>query len=177
MQQTFLRDRSAAADGSAIAWLDARYALKVALVYQDATTLLWARQVRDRMAEEAGQGHIHCTEWQVSNLKERKAFSEGVAALAQADAIVVSLHEAERLPATFYLWVNVWLQQRAGLHGVLVALIVPPEGPNSGANETRRYLYAVASQGRLELLTQDYEQLGAPIPDLREDILRWAKAA
>jgi hypothetical protein len=101
-----------------------------------------------------------------------------VAALAQADVIVVSLYEVERLPATFYLWVNVWLQQRSGLPGALVALVAPSEASNPGAkNETRRYLAAVASQGRLEFLIQEYNQSGGPIRDLRDDVMRWAKAA
>jgi hypothetical protein len=152
MQLTSLRDRNGVAERPAIDLSNGRRALNLALVYQDTLTRQWAGQVRDRMAQAVGQEQLRCTEWQVSNLKERGPFSKGVAALAQADAIVVSLREAERLLSTFYLWVNVWLQERAGRPGVLVALMLPPEEPNSGANETRRYLYAVASQGHLDFL-------------------------
>jgi hypothetical protein len=122
------------------------------------------------MAQAVGQVQLRCTEWQVNDLKERGAFSKGVAALAQADAIVVSLHEAERLPSTFYLWVNVWLQERSGRPGVLVALMVPPEEPNSAANETRKYLYAVASQGHLDFLIRKRNQPGETISDVEENI-------
>ncbi|MGD0259197.1 MAG: hypothetical protein ABSD29_05155 [Verrucomicrobiota bacterium] len=178
MQQTFLKGRNDAADGTAIAWMNARYALNVALVYQDALTRQWAGQVRDRMAQVVGQEAIHCTEWKIGDLTKPKVYWEGVAALGQADAIVVSLYEADRLPAAFYLWVNLWLQERSGRPGALVALVVPPEELNSGAkNETRRYLSAVASQGRLEFLIQECNLPSEPIRDLREDIMRWAKAA
>jgi hypothetical protein len=91
---------------------------------------------------------------------------------------VISLYEAERLPAIFYLWVNLWLQQRAGLPGALVALVVPLEASSPAAkNETRRYLATIASEGRLEFLMPQCNQPGEPLFDLKEDILRWAKAA
>jgi hypothetical protein len=101
-----------------------------------------------------------------------------VAALARADAIVIALHEADRLPGAFYLWVNLWLQERSGLPGALVALVVSPEESNPAAkNETRSYLAAVASQGRLEFFLQECNQPGESIPDVREDVTRWAEAA
>ena len=150
MQQTLLRDRSAAADGSAIAWLDARYALKVALVYQDATTLLWARQVRDRMAEEAGQGHIHCTEWQVSNLKERKTFSEGVAALAQADAIAKDMM-AEMLLAEIRKFMGLTQEELAGALGVTQPSLSKLENQDDMQVSTLRRLIE-ALGGELEMI-------------------------
>jgi hypothetical protein len=166
------------ADGTAIALMDGGYALNVALVYQDALTRQWAGRVRDRMAEVVGEAAIRCTEWKISDLRERRAFSEGAAVLARADVIVVSLYAAERLPAIFYLWVNLWLQQRSGLPGALVALVLSPEESNPAAtNETRRYLAAVASQDCLEFFLQECNQPGESIPDLREDIMRWAEAA
>jgi hypothetical protein len=177
-RQTSRDGRNATANGPAIARLNTGYALKVALVYQDALTQQWAGQVRDHMAGVVGQAAIHCTEWKISDLGERRAYLEGAAALAQADVIVVSLHETERLPAIFYLWVNLWLQQRSELPGALVALVVPLEELNPAAkNETRWYWAAVASEGRLEFFMQECKQPGEPIAELREDIMRWAKAA
>ena len=177
MQQTLLRDRNAAANRTGMARLNAGYALNVALVHQDALTSQWAGQVRDLMAEVAGPEAVHCTEWKIGDLIEPKVYWEGVAALAHADVIVVSLCEAERLPPAFYLWVNLWLQERSNLPGALVALVVRPEESNAWVNETRRYLAAVASQGRLEFFLRECDQPGELIPDLREDITHWAKAA
>jgi len=177
MPQTFLQDRNDAAARATLASPNAGDALNVALIYQDALTRQWAEQVRDRMPEVAGPKAVRCTEWRIGDLVGRRAFTEGVAALAQADIIVVSLYAAERLPAVFYLWVNVWLQERSGRPGALVALVIPPEALNSGSSETRRYLCAVASQGRLEFLLPECDQPGERIRDLGEDLVRWADAA
>ncbi len=177
MHETFLRHRNDTEYRRGNAGQDAEYALNVALVYQDELTRQWAGQLRDRMAEVVGQEAIQCTEWKIGDLKERSTFSEGVAALAKADVIVISLYEAERLPAMFYLWVNVWLQQRSGFSGAMVALVVRGDEFHPGANETQRYLYAVASQGHLEFLIQEANQPGEQIRMLRENVVHWAKAA
>jgi len=175
MQQTVIADRSVTADGMAIAGPGEGYAVNVALVYQDALTRHWAGQVRERLGEVVGKEAIQPTEWNINDLKEPRVYSEGARALARADMIVVSLYEAERLPPVFYLWVNLWLQVRSGFPGALVALVVPVEESNFGANETRRYLCAVASQGGLELLESN--QPGRPIRDLRDDSFQWRRAA
>jgi hypothetical protein len=175
MKQTILNDRNETVNRLSIACPDAEYTLNVAIVYQDAPTRQWAGRVHDRLVELVGEAAIHCTEWKISDLTEPGTYSESVAALARADVIVVSLYEAQRLPAAFYLWVNLWLQVRAGLPGALVALVAPAEGLDHGSRETRRYLCAVASQGRLDLL--EGNQPGEPIRGLREDIFQWAKAA
>ena len=114
MQQTLLKGRSDAANRTGLVRMNAGYALNVALVHHDAPTQQWAGQVRELMAAVVGPDAVHCTEWEISDLTEPKTYWEGVAALAHADVIVVSLREAERLPAVFYLWVNLWLQERCG---------------------------------------------------------------
>lgn len=178
MQQTLLAGRNAAANETRSAWMNARYALNVALVYQDALTQQWAGQARDLMAAAVGPDAVRCSEWKINDLVEPGAYWQGVAALAHADVIVVSLHEAEPLPAVFYLWVNLWLQERGGLPGALVALVVPPEESNSLAkHETRSYLSAVASQGHLELFMQECTQPGEPIQNLKANIMHWALTA
>jgi hypothetical protein len=175
MQQTLLKGRFETATGPSIASPDPEYSLDVAIVYQDAPARQWAGRVQARLAELAGEEAIHCTEWNINDLSDRRTFSEGVTALARADVIVVSVYEAQRLPPSFYLWVNLWLEVRSGRPGALVTLVVPVEGLDSGSRETRRYLCAVAGQGRLELL--ECNQPGEPIPAPLEDILQWPKAA
>ena len=178
MQQTLLKRRNNAASGTGFGGMDAGYSLNLALIYDDAPTRKWAGRVRDLMAAVVGPDAVRSTEWKISDLIAPRVYWEGVAALAHADVIVVSLHEAERLPAVFYLWVNLWLQERCGLCGALVALIAPPEEVSTLAeNETRRYLSAIAGQGRLEFFMQECKQPGEPIRVLREDIMHWALAA
>src|ERR1022692_3899591 len=175
MQQTLLKSRNDAANRRGIAQMNAGYALNVAFVHQDALTLQWAGEVREQMAAVVGPDAVRCTEWKISDLIEPSVYWEGVAALAQADVIVVSLDEAKRLPPAFYLWVNLWLQERSGLPGALVALVVPSEESGTWVNEMCRYLSAVASQGRLEFFIRECAQPGEPICGLREDIMHWAQ--
>ena len=132
-----------------MASLHSGYTLNVALVYQDALTAHRAGQVRDRIAVVAGKQGIRCTKWKIGDLRQRKVFSEGVAALTRADVIVVSLYEVEQLPATFYLWVNVWLQERAGLAGMLVALVGRASGaPVNGRQPGHSGTTGASSSGR-----------------------------
>ena len=169
MQPTILKDRNDRASEAAISSPKAGYALNVAVVYQDACTRQWAGRVRDLMAGVVGQDAIHGTEWKISDLVEPRAYWEGVAALAHADVIVVSLNAADRLPAAFYLWVNLWLQERFVRPGVLVALLNPPKDANSGAIETRRYLSAVAHQGQLQFLINERSRQGETTREVEED--------
>jgi hypothetical protein len=175
MQQTYLKGRNETANELSVRLSDKEYTLNLAMVYQDTPTRQWAGKVQDQLAELVGGETIHCTEWKIDDLNNPGIYSKGVAALARADVIVVSIYEARRLPSAFYLWVNLWLQVRSWRPGALVALVVPAEGSDRGAGETRRYLCAVASQGGLDLLESN--RPSEPIPDLREDIHQWATAA
>jgi hypothetical protein len=174
-QQSSISGRSDTADGMQVAGPNHGYAVNIALVYQDALTRQWAEQVREQLGEVVGEEAIHCTEWKIGDLEEPRVYSEGVRALARADVIVVSLYEAERFPSVFYLWVNLWLQVRSEFPGALVALVVPGKESRLGANETRRYLHAVAGQGRLELVESN--QPGRPIRFLLQESFKWRKAA
>jgi len=155
----------------------AEYVLKVALVYQDTVTRLWASQVRELLAEVVGDAAARCTEWGIGALRQQGVFANGVAALAHADLIVVAVHDTARFPAEFYLWVNLWLQQRVGLPGALVVLLGTSGDWGPAHNETRSYLHAVASQGRLELFFKECEGEAGVSSLLGEELMEWAKAA
>jgi len=170
MQPTILKGRSDRASEAAISSSKAGYALNVAVVYQDAFTRQWAGRVCELMAGVVGQDAIHGTECKISDLVQPSAYWEGVAALAHADVIVVSLHVADRLPAAFYLWVNLWLQERSGRPGVFVALLVAPKESNAEARETRRYLSTLASQGHLDFLIRECDRQGETSGEIEEDI-------
>jgi len=155
----------------------AEYVLKVAFVYQDNVTRLWAGQVRELLAKVVGEAALSCTEWEIGALRQRGVFADGVAALASADLIVMAVHDATRFPAEFYLWVNLWLQQRFGLPGALVVLLGTSGDWGPAHNETRSYLHAVASQGRLELFFKECDGEGGVSHVLGEELMDWAKAA
>ena len=58
-----LLDQLANSIGRICELTEADYHLNVALVYQDATTHQRAQEVRDLMAEKAGEGVVQSTEW------------------------------------------------------------------------------------------------------------------
>jgi hypothetical protein len=176
-RQTSLLERPATTAAPTNVCPHAGYALNIALVYQDAPTREWAGQLRDLMANLVGENALRCTEWDMSHLRQAEAFRDGVVALSQADIIVIAVHEAERLPSQFYLWVNLWLQQRSGRSGALVALIDSVGEPSSDSRETRRYLNAVANQGRLELFLKECDLSSEPVSVPREELLQWAKSS
>ena len=153
------------------------YTLKVALVYQDAVTRLWASHVRELLAEVVGKAALRCTEWEIGGLRQQGVFADGVAALARADLIVMAVHDAARFPAEFYLWVNLWLQQRFGLPGALVVLLGTSGDWGPAYNEARSYLHAVASQGRLDLLFKECDGEAGVSNVLGMELMEWAKAA
>jgi len=131
------------------------YNLDVAVVYQDSSTRAWADDVVGLMAEQAGEGAVQSTAWLVNNLTKPGSFTQGIQVLAEADAIVMSLHKADQLPPEFYRWVNLWLEVRSGRPGALVGLVGPADEQDSECIETRRYLQAVAHQGGLELFLKE----------------------
>ncbi len=177
MQQTSLLDRAITPAGTLNVWRHPGYTLNVALVYLDPVTRLWARQVRDLMANLVGEEAVRCTEWKIGDLKEPRVYTQGAAALARADVIVIAVYEADRFPAEFYLWVNLWLLQRTQSSGALVALVGTPGEMPYGSNETQRYLRALARQGRLELFLKECSRASATTGTAWADLTHWAKAA
>jgi hypothetical protein len=177
MQTTTFSKGNVAPDEARTLSADFGYSLNVALVFQDDLTRQWAGQTRHLLADLAGEGAVHSSEWNLGELRRPGVFNQGAAALARADAIVLAIYEGRRLPAEFYLWVNLWLQQRNGLPGALIALVGTTGDSGTGAMETRSYLHAVASQAHLELLFKRYPPSGEPAKDLAADLTQWAQAA
>jgi hypothetical protein len=157
-------------------WPHPGYTLNLALVYQDALTRRWARDVQALIGKRIGNDSVRCTEWDISRLKQGQAFTEGVVTLTQADVIVIANHGENRLPGEFYLWVNLWLQQRSRLTGALVALVAGSEESKVSSGEVQEYLKAVAAQGRLEFFLKECELKGEP-PIRRDDVIEFAEAA
>jgi len=153
------------------------YSLDVAVVYQDSSTRAWADEVVGLMAKQAGEGAVQSTEWLINNLTEPASFTQGIQALANADAIVIALRDMDQLPREFYLWVNLWLQVRSGKPGALVALVDGSSADGSESTEASRYLHAVASQGGLEIFVKQCSATGSSLGFEPDDLRPLARAA
>jgi len=177
METTSVLRRTATQTGTVNASPGVDYALKVALVYQDTATRLWAGRVREILGNAVGGAALSCTEWEIGALRQHGVFADGVAALARADLIVMAIHDATCFPAEFYLWVNLWLQQRGGRPGALVVLLGTSGERGPARNESRSYLHAVASQGQLELFFKECDAEAGVSNVLGVELMEWAIAA
>jgi hypothetical protein len=149
----------------------AGYALTLTLLYQDAQTRKWAREVHERVASLAGTEAIRATWWKMSNLSEPGVLAGAVSTAMQADVIVVSVNANEGLPLPFYVWVNAWLPHRLQVTGALVALLGMPQQTSPQCIIVREHLRAVAKQSRMDFLLDERKLVVESPRPLRDEEL------
>ena len=133
-----------------------RQAWRVAIAYQDAASLAWAKQVTDLLAQHVPTQDIHVATWNINLLSDPDVYSQSIPCMAKADLIVVALHDTDRVPSELYPWTNLWLDVRSRRPGALVALLGASQGHTPGFLEARSYLHAVAGQGGLDIIVKEY---------------------
>lgn len=130
-------------------------ALSVAVIYQDAPTKRWARQLCERVTRIVGQECVRITWWNIGDLSEPGVLAGAVSTAMRADVIVVAIHAARDLPLPFYVWVEAWLPHRLQAMGSLLALIDMPDRADLQSDRARDYLRSIARQGRLDFLVEE----------------------
>src|SRR5215471_6216847 len=105
--------------------------LNVALIYEDAQTREWAREVYERVAKLAGKQDVRPTWWRLDNLGDPGVLAAAVSTTMRADVIVLAARAGQGMPLAFYAWINAWLPNRFYSGGVLAALLFTTE--RSGA--------------------------------------------
>ena len=133
-----------------------RQVWRVAIVYQDPSSLAWAKQVTDLLAQHVPAQDIHLATWNINLLADPAVCSQSIPSMAQADLIIIALHDPSRIPSEVYSWTNLWLDVRSRRPGALVALLGAPQGHTPDFLETRSYLHAVAGQGGLDIIVNEY---------------------
>lgn len=136
-----------------------RQAWRVAIAYQDAPSLAWAKQVTDLLAQHVPAQDIDLATWNINLLSDPAVYSQTIPCMAKADLIVVALHDTDRVPSELYPWTNLWLDVRSRRPGALVALLGASQGNTPGFLETRSYLHAVAGQGGLDIIVREYTDI------------------
>lgn len=172
MKQTHVLERDAALDQVTLGSAPEDYALNVTLVYHDARTQSWAREVYDRVAKVAGREWIRATWWKVSDLVEPGVLAGAVSTAMRADVIVVALDAAEGLPLPFHVWVDNWLPHRRQTTGCLFALLGRSEAASGHACRVREYLREVARMSGFEFLLEErrLNTLPAASPEIRSRV-------
>jgi len=138
-------------------WPELESTLELALVYEDALTEAWTREVAESLAGPMRRNPIHCAGWKISDLSQTEELTRAVSAASRADVIVTAVYAAEELPLGFDSWVKAWLLLRPQVKGVFVGLVATLEGSEAWCEPTETYLSAVARRGALELHIGRYE--------------------
>jgi hypothetical protein len=129
------------------------YGLTVTIVYEDAATRKWAREVYERAAKLAGTDAMRATWWKITDLSEPGVLAGAVSTAMRSDVILVA-GRGEGLPLPFYVWVNAWLTHRVPRAGAVVALLGTPEEKSSHAGRVTDYLREVARQGKMDFVRE-----------------------
>jgi hypothetical protein len=171
MKQNTVLERDAALSQLTHAAAPAHHALNVTVIYHDAQTLAWAREVTNRVTKLGG--NVRATWWKISDLVEPGVLAGAVSMAMRADVIVTAIDVAEGLPFPFNVWVDTWLPNRLQTAGCLVALLGRTEPANGCFNQSREYLRAVAKAGRFQFLVE--ERL-MPVPPVVRPAARCSRA-
>jgi hypothetical protein len=145
----------------------ARTALNVSVIYQDASTRRWARELWSRVGQLTGNGGICRKSWRISQLGQPAVFCEAVRAAAKADVLLIAMRDTEEVPGILHLWAEAWLPRRARRPGALVALIGVPPQPNAQTSYAHRFLELVARKGGLDYLPRERKLADASVASRR----------
>jgi hypothetical protein len=135
------------------------YGLNVALVYEDAITWKWAKNVFDRAEKLVGSNLVRSTWWKLGDLSHPGVLAGAVSQAMRADLVVVAHSGTEGLPLPFYVWINSWLPHHLPGGSGLIALLSAVQKPNPESGRVREYLRAVAQQGRMHFLLAEHAPL------------------
>ena len=155
MKHTNVLERDAALNQVAHPSAPEDYAMNLTVIYHDARTQAWAREVYDRVARLAGREWLRATWWKISDLVEPGVLAGAVSTAMRAELIVVAVDTTEGLPLPFHIWVDNWLPHRRQAAGCLFALIGRSEPPNGRSSQVREYLREVSRMGRFEFLVEE----------------------
>jgi hypothetical protein len=107
--------------------------LHVVVLYQDAVTQLWAKQVCKALQVAVGSRRVQCTWWNLGELHQPAVFAGAVSTAMRSEVIVTALTASERPPLSLCLWVNAWMKHRFKAAGALIGLV---RLPSSGTEPT-----------------------------------------
>ena len=142
-------------------WPEPGRALNLTLVYEDALTWKWAKNVFDRAEKQVGPNLVRATWWKAGDLGHPGVLAGAVSQAMRADLVVVAHTGTEGLPLPVYFWVDSWLPHRPSGGGVLVGLLGAVQQPNARSGRVGEYLSAVARHGRMEFLMAEHALNGA----------------
>ena len=144
-------------------WQRWKEAKRLALLasFEDSVTGMRVKEFCQGLSCDLGQ-HCQIVEhiWLFSTFRLRELQEIAAQEAAEADLIVISVHQEEGLPAEVKGWINLWLRQKNSHRAVLVALLDPPTEGESDSTEA--YLRGVAKRGGMDFLVESTNFTGRP---------------
>lgn len=102
--------------------------LNSVLVYDTEKARSQALSTLELVAGNAGEeGSLTPELWRVKELADRGALEEAAAHAAEADMVIVSLENAEKVPAELQDWIDLWSPRRTPGDGALVGMVPKSE--------------------------------------------------
>ncbi len=148
----------------------AEAALNVNIIYQDALTRRWARELWSRVGRLAGTGGICQRAWRILDLAGPATFARAVTAAARADVLVIALRDTDEVPPILRMWAEAWLPRRGNRPGAMVALIGVRPDPTAHRGYAHRFLEAIAGKAGLDYLPRERKLPEEPL--LRRKLTR-----
>ncbi len=128
----------------------AEHEVNITVIYEDAASSQWAREMCAQRFMDTPREHIHTTWWKLNELSEPAVLAGAVSTAMRADLIVVAVRATEGFPLPFYVWVGSWLPHRMPETGTLVGLITTSKQLGFQRNRAAEYLRAIAGRARME---------------------------
>jgi hypothetical protein len=130
-------------------------AINLTIIYEDPLTQEWAGQVYDQVTEFIDREQVANNSWRVCDLAASQVLPDAVCAAAQADVIILSIHDGDELALNLQAWVEAWLPRRDLPVGALITLICVAEDSKASSLRARKQLEAVARRARMDLLLEE----------------------
>jgi hypothetical protein len=130
------------------------FALNLVILYEDALTREWTRELWARVDDLIGSGDICRKVWRICDLQRPAVFAEAVRAAAEAHVLVISFRDKGLFPPRFCDWAEAWVRHRSA-EGAMVALIGVQPRPDATDGQARAYLESVARRGGLDFLPRE----------------------
>lgn len=122
------------------------------VLYEEAQTRLWAKELCDHLAEAPFWEKAQNTWWKIDDLRHPGVLAGAVSKAIRADVLLVAVRSSEGLPLPFYVWVNSWLPHRPPHRGALIGFIGASGDQTSNSNPLCKYLRTLARRAQMSLL-------------------------
>ena len=129
--------------------------LRVLVAYRNSAFALRARDLLDRVGNEAGEtGRMICSLWNFDSLAVPVLALLALADAKEADLVVFATQEGEALPWDVHLWIARWFLTAPDLPRALVAILDSEPAQAKAPPVVRAYLEKVARNGKMQFFAR-----------------------